>query len=298
MSALARPQGTPDRVWSYVAGLAALGGRAPRDDIEGLFNPGYRKDGQEILTKENLAGDTFGAATSLNLVVADRQQVWLGEGLEIGSQERLADDLHDRLCTVTAENTNRVMLETYAWMAAESDRQGHLDWIYDWGRDELADRANEGLSGEDEDKGRLMNSTKMVAWRRWMGFLGLSLVLPLQAPDYPLHAARTARELARAGLGAGQALTGEAFMDLVSQRQPYLDGGRLFAQACARIGHTPQPSRLSPLMSAGLRDLHDQKVLTLTLSGDSGGGFTLTGDDAHAMPNFNAVTIGVLEALA
>ena len=296
MSALARPQGTPDRVWSFVAALAALGGRAPREEIDGMINPGFHKDGLEVKANPILAGDTFGAASSLGLVSADRQEVWLGQGLEVIDVYRLADDLHDRLCNLPSEDTNRVMLETYAWMAAESDRQGQLDWVYDLGREELAERANDGLVGDDDD-GRLMNTTKMVAWRRWMGFLGLNVALPIPGPDYPLHAARTARELKRAGLMNGRTFTGGEFVNLLSQRQPYLDGGRMYVQACERIGHTPRPGYLSPLMSAGLRDLHDQGVLKLTISGDSGDGLTLTGDDAHAVPNFNAVTMIVSEAI-
>jgi hypothetical protein len=283
-------------VWSFISGLAALGGRASRAEVEGLINPGFQRDGHLIQTKANLAGDTFGAATSLALIGADRQEIWLDEELPAGGAEALADALHSRLCGLAADDTNRVMLETYAWMAAESDRQGHLGWIYDWGRDEFADRAKEGLTGEDED-GHLMNTTKMVAWRRWMGFLGLSVVLPLPAPDYPLHGARTARELARAGVKAGDNFTSDQFVGMVAERQPYLDGGRLYVQACERLGHVPRPGRLSPLMSAGLRDLHDQGVLQLKISGDSGEGLALTGDDAHVVVNFNSVTINALEAV-
>ena len=297
MSVLARPQGTPERVWSYVAGLAALGGRSERERLDGLFNPGYLKDDQVVQARGSLAGDTFGAASSLALIGADRQTVWLDPGLKVENAPAFADHLHDRLGALPPGDTNAVLLEAYAWLAAESDRQGHLEWIYDWGREEFADRVNDGLVGQDED-GRLMNSTKVPAWRRWLGFLGLFAPLPLTAPDYPLHSARTARELARGGAVAGEILTAQDFLARVAHRQPYLDRGRLYLQACSRIGHAPHPRRLSPLMSVGLRDLHDQGAVELQIKGDAGDAVALTEDAAHTVGTFHRVLIGDLGSLA
>jgi hypothetical protein len=298
MSVLARPQGTPERVWSFVAGLSALGGRAPRGEMEALFNPGFFQDGLKIQTKPELAADTLGAATSLEIVGADRNEVWLDEALELEGARALADAVHDRLCAPEPGDKNGVILEAYAWLAAQSDKEGSLGWIYDWSRDDFADRANEALVGE-EDGGRLMNTTKVPAWRRWLGFLGLSIALPLtNAPDYPLHASRTARELQRAGLKAGDDLPVAAFLRIVQERQPYLDGGRLFRQACDRIGHTPRPRRLSPLTSAGLRALHDQGAVQLHPRGDSAETVSLSGDTLFAIQSIHSVRIGDLEAAA
>lgn len=77
MSVLARPQGLPDRVWSLVAGLSAIGGRADRAAFEALINPGFVKDGNLIQAKANLAGDTLGAASSLGLVAYDKAEASL-----------------------------------------------------------------------------------------------------------------------------------------------------------------------------------------------------------------------------
>jgi hypothetical protein len=296
MSVLARPQGTPERVWSYVAGLAALGGRAPRAEVEGLFNPGFLRDGLKVQTKPELAGDTFGAATSLEIVRADRSEVWLDETLQVESSGALADVVHDRLCAPEPGDKNGVILEAYAWLAAQSDKEGGLGWIYDWTREDFADRANDALVGE-EDGGRLMNTTKVPAWRRWLGFLGLSISLPLtNAPDYPLPSARTARELQRAGLKAGEEMPVARFLAIVQERQPYLDGGRLFRQACDRIGHTARPRRLSPLMSAGLRALHDQGAVQLRPRGDSAESVALSGDTVYPIQSIHTVRIAALEA--
>lgn len=296
MSVLARPQGWPERVWSYVAGLEALGGSAEREQIEALINPGYLKDGAKVHTAATMAGDIFGAARSLALITQDRQRVTLCDGVETSDFEVFADALHDRFASPAADDTNRVMFETYAWFVAESDRQGHLAWLTELSNPQLADAAIQGLRGEDED-GRPMNPTKLVAWRRWMGRLGLMIDLPLtKAPDHPHATARTARELARGGLAPGDRLTHREFLRRLVERQPYFDTGRLFVQACARMDHTPKPDRLSPLLSATLRDLHDDGRIQLELPGDSGDGLTLTGAEDHEVTNFNNVTIKRLGA--
>jgi hypothetical protein len=296
MSVLARPQGTPDRVWSFVAGLAALGGRAPRGEMDSLFNPGFVRDGLKVQTRPELAADTLGAATSLEIVGADRGEVWLDESLRIDGARSLADAVHNRLCAPEPGDKNGVILEAYAWLAAQSDKEGGLGWIYDWTRDDFADRANEALVGE-EDGGRLMNTTKVPAWRRWLGFLGLSIALPLtNAPDYPLPSARTARELQRAGLAVGDELPAAKLLAIIAERQPYLDGGRLFKQACERIGHMPRPRRLSPLLSAGLRSLHDQGAIVLRPRGDSSETVSLTGDTVYPIQSVHSVRIADLGA--
>jgi hypothetical protein len=298
MSVLARPQGTPERVWSFVGGLAALGGRAPRDEMEALFNPGYVSDGVTVLTKPDLAADTLGAATSLEVVGADRVDVWLEEGLAIAGYRDFADLIHDRLCGPEPGDKNGVILEAYAWVAAQSDKEGGLSFVYDWTREDFADRANEALIGE-EDGGRLMNTTKVPAWRRWLALLGLSVAMPVsRLVDFPLPSARMARELQRSGLAAGQDLTASALLVKIAERQPYLDGGRLFKQACERIGHAPKPRRASPLLSAALRDLHDLGALELRPRGDSPESVLLTGDRLHQIQSFHSAVIGQLEAAA
>src|SRR5690606_27249244 len=99
------------------------------------------------------------------------------------------------------------------------DRQGGLEWIYQSGRDEFADKTNEGLTGKE------MNTTKAVAWRRWLMFMGLGITAPHDraAPDFPSPAGRIARELGRSGLVSGANLPAGDFLKLLTQRMPYLD---------------------------------------------------------------------------
>jgi hypothetical protein len=290
MSVLSNPQGTPERVWSLVAGLAALGGECDRQTFDALLNPGYIKDGELVRAKDTLAANALGAASSLGLVEAGREKAVLPACLKLADTSAFADYVHDRLSSLKSGETDSAILDAYSWLAAESDRQGGLGWIYDLGREQFADNANAALVGQDDD-GRLMNTTKVVAWRRWLAFMGLGVPIPISnAFDFPTPTARLARELERADISAGTVIPADQFLTLLAGRMPYLDRGRLFTQACERIGHTPSSRRLSPLVSVALRDLHDDGILKLTLSGDASTHIQLSRDPAHSIDAFTAVS--------
>jgi hypothetical protein len=288
MTLLSSPQGTPERVWSLVAGLSALGGTLQRATYDGLLNPGFERDGNEVKAKATLAADAHNAALSLNLVEGTRDQVTLTVTAP-QDFKGFADLVHDRLVALESGDADTTILEGFAWIVAESDRQGGLEWIYQSGRDELADKANEGLAGKE------MNTTKAVAWRRWLMFMGPGITMPHDrgAPDFPSPAARIARELRRPGLGlvSGANLPAREFLELLAKRMPYLDRGRLFLQACQRIGHVSTSGRLSPLLSAALRDLHDDHTLHLVPSGDAADRVRLSEDSAHPIDAFTTVIL-------
>lgn len=284
MTLLSSPQGTPERVWSLVAGLSALGGRATRETYDALLNPGFERDGAEVKAKATLASDAHNATLSLALVDGGRDQVCLRGALP-DSFNGFADLVHDRLIGLTAGDGDAVILEGYAWMVAESDRQNGIQWIYHAGREEFAELANAGLTGKE------MNSTKAVAWRRWLAFLGLGVPMPSErsAPDFPSPAMRILRELERAEIAAGSTLSASELLAVLARRMPYLDRGRLFNQACQRIGHVPGLNRLSPLLSAALRDLHDDQSIRLVPSGDAADRVRLSEDASHAVDAFSTV---------
>lgn len=291
MSVLSSPQGTPERVWSLVAGLASLGGRADRATFDSLINPGYEKDGAELRAKGTLAGDALGAASSLGLIDAGREKATLSIEPPSGYLPDFADHVHDRLSSLQPDHVDAPILDAYAWVAAESDRVGGLSWIYEMSQRDFADVANAGLVGEDE-AGKPMNPTKVVPWRRWLAFIGLGMPLPLgQVPDFPTPSARLTRELERMGLEPDTVLSADQFIATLAGRMPYLDRGRLFTQACQRIGHSQSARRLSPLMSIALRDLHDEGTIRLHVSGDAADRLRLTEDSAHAFDAFTSVTL-------
>lgn len=290
MSVLSSPQGTPERVWSLLGGLGALGGELARDDWVSLLNPGYSRGGVEIKAAASLAANGPGVAYALGLV--DRE----GSRARLITDERptdlagFSDEVHDLLCSTAPGQLNAVILEAYAWVVAETHRRGDLGWLYDVGREEFADMADAALVGEDDD-GRLMNTTKVPAWRRWLRFLGLGVPMPGTGVDFPSPARRMAVEIRRAGMAQGTSYGAEQFVGLIANRCPYLDRGRLFAQACQRIGYTPARRNLSAILSCGLRDLEADGIIALRLSGDAADGLSLAADPAALQPTFNSVVV-------
>lgn len=286
MSLLSSPQGTPERVWSLVAGLSALGGASARGPYDDLLNPGFERDGGEVKAKSALAADAHNAALSLGLVETGRDQVSLSCCMPTDFAG-FADLLHDRLAALGADEADNAILEGYAWIAAESDRNGGVEWVYQTGRDAFADQANVGLSGKE------MNTTRLPAWRRWLAFLGLGVTMPndRNAPDFPSPTARLVRELERSELAAGIQMGAGEFVALVARRMPYLDRGRLFNQACQRISHASSGARLSPLLSSALRELHDDHSIRLVPSGDAAERVRLTEDAAHPIDAFTTVIL-------
>jgi hypothetical protein len=290
MSVLSNPQGTPERVWSLIAGLAAIGKSAPRSTYDGLLNPGYLKDGIESRAQASLAANAHGAALSLGLVEAGRDSAKLL--IEPPSDfAAFADHIHDHLATLSTADVDSPILETFAWVMANTDRNRGTHWIYQLRSKEFADQADSAILGEGE-AGQAMNPTKLPAWRRWLAFLGLGVPLPTEEIlEFPTPIERILRELARGKLASGTVLGAEEFVTWIARRMPYLDRGRLYVQACKRISHVPAAGRLSPLLSAALRDLHDEGAIQFTVSGDATDRVRLAEENTHAFDAFTAVTI-------
>lgn len=288
MSLLTNTQGSPERVWSTLAGLATFGEQS-RAELESLLNPGFLKPGLEPVKTVNIR-QVIGAASSLGAVEGDRTSAMTALKASALSQVEMSDWMHDVLCAFEPHNKDAVILETFAWLVARSDQAASMSWIHEMNADAFANAAGEGLLGLDDDGGVKMNKEKVVAWRRWLVFLGLATPLPFPLLPQPLAASRLRRELARAGV-AGTTLGAQEFMALVAQRLPYLDRGRLFLQACERLGRRPSNQRLSPMLSIALRDLEDEGFLQLAQLGDSGGILQLAEDPAHLTKGFLNVTI-------
>lgn len=296
MSVLSRPQGYPERVWSLVGGLEALSAGLPRDDLVSLINPGPTRGGIVQKAAPNLASDGLGVAYALGVVDREGGQARLATERRAGNAAGFADQVYDILCGADGSDLNGVILEAYAWLVAESHRRQDIGWLFDLGQKEFAEMVDAGLAGRhDEDGGRLMNTTKAPAWRRWLRFLGLGVPMPVGPPDFPSPAHRIAVELARANVEPGVTFSAEEFIGLVAQRCPFLDRGRLFVQACKRIGHAPKPRALSAILSCGLRDLEGEGVISLRLSGDAANGLSLSADPAAVQATFNSVVVLVPE---
>ncbi|AWV19817.1 hypothetical protein A3862_29695 (plasmid) [Methylobacterium sp. XJLW] len=300
MSLLSSTQGTPERVWSLVGAIAANGGELPRSDAQEWLNPGHVVARQEVSEKATTFGQTLGAATSLGAVHQEGGLLRLDPSCSAATFADFCDWVHDRLVGLGSHEKDAVVLETYAYVAAESHRQGSLAFVHEWTAKSFADEADKALpEGADDDGERRINPTKLPTWRRWLDCIGLSLTLPGVAQSHPSADARLTRELP--GMGAREDLTtaeipAEVFLQHLARRLPYLDGGHMFAQTARRIGHVAGPRQLSPLLSASLRNLHDDGVLELRLRGDAGTVTRLWPEPTHRVQTFHAVYLPEMSA--
>lgn len=288
MSLLSRPQGTPERVWSLIGGLAGAGGEIGRDEFSALLNPGYVRGGQKVTATPTLIADATGVTSALGLVEREGNVTRMC-GAAPADLEALADHVHQRLCATAQGDPDAVILQAYAWLVAEAHHRQDIGWMFDVGSSSFADMMADGLRGLEEEGGRPMNTTKIPAWRRWVRFIGLGVALPDEGQDLPSPARRLAIELRQSEIAPGATIAAETFVRRIGQLCPYLDRGPLFELACERIGHRPAPRQLSPILTLGLRELEADGMLTMLLSGDSGDALILTPDPAYRTGTFDAV---------
>jgi hypothetical protein len=289
MSLLSNTQGSPERVWSALACLATFGEQS-RGELENLLNPGSLKAGVATLVNIANVRQVISAASSLGGVDRDRSSASTGVGLAIADQRSISDWMHDVLCRLHTEAKDAVVLETYAWLVARSEQAGSMSWIYELSADAFADQAAAGLVGDDDDGGKKINKEKVVAWRRWLVFLGLATSMPAPMPAHPSPAGRISRELQRASI-QGLTLSADEFLGVLSTRMPYLDRGHLYIQACRRLSRPPTPRQISPVLSAALRELQDEGSLDLQQIGDSPDVVNLSPDPTHPTKGFVRVKI-------
>ncbi|POF32610.1 hypothetical protein [Roseibium marinum] len=291
MSLLSSTQGTPERVWSLVSLLATQEGQITRAEAEGWLNPTFLSDGAVVSEKSTAFSQVLGAATSLGVVEADGDELRLVPSCTTENYAGFGDWVHEHLAKLDSLEKDAVVLETFAWLAVESDRKGGTGWISEETNSSFADAADEALpEGKDDDGERRINATKLPTWRRWLISLGLMVPLPLSTnPFHPLIEGRLVRELAKAGIEQGKRVSADDFINILSARMPYLDRGRMYLQTMRRIGHERGARRLSPILSSALRNLHDEGLIEFQRPGDSGDLVHLSADQPHRFEAFQSV---------
>jgi hypothetical protein len=288
MSILSSTQGTPERVWSLISALSVNGGVLPRSEAAELLNPCFIQGGQ--IVRDDGFNQTLGAATSLGVIEADQSTLRLNPSCSANDYSAFADWVHSRLVSLDSGEKDAVLLQTYAWMAVESQRTGSVSWVHERANSTFADDADKALpDGTDDDGARRINTTKLPSLRRWLVFIGLMVPMPTSTP-HPAADARAARELRLADVKRGAEISADEFLNVLKLRLPYIDGGSMFLEAAKRVGHTPTPRRLSPLLSATVRNLHDEDIIELRIRGDAGDVIELS-DTPHRVKSFHAVIV-------
>lgn len=293
MSILSSTQGTPERVWSLVSLIAAHDGLMDRAEASEWLNPAFIKDKQTVVEKSEAFGQVLNAATSIGAVEAEGKLLKLHPTCPTADMSGFADWCHGQLCALSSDQKDAVILETYAWVAARSLDLRETRWFSFAPSKEFADAAARALPDDKDDDGdRRINTSKLAAWRRWLGFFGLMDELPLSgAKPYPSATPRLAKEIATSALPRDTEIPAEALLSSLRASMPYLDGGRMFVETMRHNEIVAGPKLLSPILSSALRDLHDAGTIELGVLGDLSANVSMTGDSLHRVSDFYAVAI-------
>lgn len=294
MSLLSSTQGTPERVYSLIHAISASGGSLTRAHASSWLDPGFSRNDQVISAVKSVAFDqVLGAATSLGAVLSDGGVLKLSPSCRVSSFQQFCDWVHQTLISLDSAEKDAVILETLAWVYVKSDRHRSTHWIHEMTPDAFADAADENLpAGDDDDGQRRINRTKLPSWRRWLLSLGLMVQLPSHSQPHPLPDERAAREVGKSSFSKNVQIPAKEFLTTLASGLPYIDGGRMFVDAARRIDQLPSVDRLSPILSATLRNLHDDGSIELVVRGDAGAALVrLANETAHTVQAFQAVIV-------
>lgn len=293
MALLAATQGTPERLWAIVKVVDAHGGTIPRSDLEQWLKP--RWDGISDATRDrndrNLVSQALQAASGLGLVETSRDKVTLVVPTLPQDIVGFADLVHALLLAQDEQSADADILDAFACAVVETELRGSRQWLNDRTSAQIADLFTRSLKPRAvETSDQRYNTSRHATWMRWVEFVGLNESIAwrttLLSVTERLHRALRASDLPR-----DTAIHPDAFLAWVASTLPYLDKGTLFLAAAQRMGHVPG-STVSRLLSAALRDLHEDNVLRLVVPrGDAQVAAKLASDafaDVHA---FNAVVL-------
>lgn len=254
---------TPPRLHALVR-LAGRLREPARADLFDLVQPTFALP---KLDNQVAAKDVFTAARSCGLLSEDEHKA-VTLLVDPASVERLEDfrrHMQGVLLGVTDEGADNYLLNLYsAWYAVQDDR------VFRFALKDFEVHFNSEISPEAET--RQFNTTKLNGWRNWAAFLGAGWPINLGArrllaPDTHDRLEPLLGHLLPEG---EQPVVLGAFMDLLAERCPELDGGLLFERCWqASRGSERRGNRLSLALSNGLRVLHDTGAVELLLRADA-----------------------------
>lgn len=318
MSLFTATSGTPERVWALVRLLDALGREADRPLLAGLLDPRFSPGGRQDERESDAFRQTIQAASDLGLIERVGPEASTDNepqsSRQSGVRYRLsfeppqtaaafADRVHRILCDLDFSNADVLVLDGFAVVALAADRHGHAGWFAALARDAQVEYLNRELARAPTPPPSQFNTTRLPTWHAWTGYVGLTTTLPYGNRDrvFPYVAPRLAREIAAAAadvLPPGAAIPADIFLDWVMQRMPYLDGGRRShdpargqEREATHSGGVGGPVRVSVLLSAALRALHEDEILRLDAVGDAADNRVLADDPYSAVAAFRTVTL-------
>jgi hypothetical protein len=270
MEILNNAQATPQRFHALLKLVNRLQPIKPikRSTILELLQPDSITNNQEASTS------VLNFATNFSIVIEQDGQYQLHADVpaKIDDLKVYRRFLQERFTGVTDPNEHNYLLNLFtAWVATQDER------ILALRPTEIAARFNEEVSGASEST-RSFNETKFNGWRNWATFLGWGKIYPETlfqvrfAPDASERLLPLLPELIPGGVW----MHFDDFMLRLAERCPELDGGSLFEQCWEASRPTEsRGTRLSLMLSTGLRTLEGQGLLELRLEADTGSSWYL-----------------------
>lgn len=270
MALLSATQGSPERVWSLTQVLNAHGGKTTSRNLSAWMNPCFT--GVDAGNDQSMAlSQTLDAARGLGII----RSAGTGDGeveLIVDIPEKFAEFpklIHSLLLGSQSEDADYRLFEVFACVVMLSQKKGNTLWTRSKA-EEFADQINKALvEAGDNDAEKSMNPTKLPPWRRWMTFLGLQIQI-LKGEYVPYTTAALEREVIN-NLPKGQEISAKDLLSEISKKMPYLDAGEIHEKVCKRSGFEADASVCSPILSAALIEMEDDKKIKITAVGDTAG---------------------------
>jgi hypothetical protein len=277
MSLLSTPTGRPERVFSLVSLVRALGGRVKSSDAKEWLVPQYRSAEASTQKSEERAQEVFRVSRDLKLLHAHEDD-WVGTSELPATRRGLALHVHAHLCGLSPEDPDAVLLRAYAWCVVYAEANGAAALITKTAG-ELASEIAAGLGRPEEgDDDKSFNTTKLPAWKDWMAFLGLGWNDLPGTTGFLLDPSKRIEEELVNLTSDGPRVEAEQFVEAIAKFLPYLDGGVLFEEACDNGLTRPPKGRLSRILSQALRALEANEFLRCEMEGDAKKGIALFPD--------------------
>lgn len=293
MALLSATQGTPERLWAIVSIVAAHGGSMARSDLQHWLKPrpgGLSEEGRDDKDR-GLVNQAVQAASGLGLVKSQQDQIELQIASLPTDIEGFADIVHSLLAGQPAGAPDGDLFDAFACAVVQTEKLGNRQWFSEWTSTQIADLLTSALAPRAvETDDQRFNSTRPPTWKRWLEFVGLTETL-LPRTSLLSATVRLERAIAASDLPRGETLDADEFLAWVATAMPYLDNGKLFVAAANRMGFARSPI-LSRLLSAALRDLHEDKFIALERPrGDGQVSVRLSPDQFSEIHGFNAILL-------
>lgn len=294
MSIFSDTQGTPERVYALMRLIEAVGDPVSRKVAADLLDPKFSL-GRSVDHERSDFTQTFRAAVSLGLVEEVDGVLTNAGNLVPPTYLQFGDLVHARLVAAPLDDPNSVALDAFALFADRLEVDGDGQWLATASNETLADQIRNFLATKRPEAGTF-NPTRVAPLTKWTDAIGLTAEVTTKQRPILDVSRRLAREL-YALPDASAGLPSSVFVTCVLDRMPYLPGGNRYTSLFGDV-RTAGTGRISIVLSAALRDLHDEGVIQLDVTGDASGSARLAEDRFHALEAFNVVRVPAAEATA